>query len=166
MSDLLIGYLLHSTVLLSVVGLLMKVARPRSAVLAERLWKFAAVLPVLTSLAIACWPMSREADIVSAPIETERVESVVAENVIETPTDSEVSSPDLTFAVAPVRRMGTLARPLFVDASPVEPLNEIVSEEATGKSAQPTTEAVAPTVEVAEPIEFTATEPPDRKSVV
>ena len=42
--------------MLGVVWLLMRFARPRSAVMAERSWKLAAVLPVLTSLVIACWP--------------------------------------------------------------------------------------------------------------
>ena len=50
MADFLIAYWLHSTVLLAAAWCLMKIARPRSSVVRERLWKLAAVLPVLTAV--------------------------------------------------------------------------------------------------------------------
>ena len=50
MTDFLIAYWLHSTVLLAAAWCLMKLARHRSSVVRERLWKLAAVLPVLTAL--------------------------------------------------------------------------------------------------------------------
>ncbi|MFM9966434.1 MAG: hypothetical protein ACKV2Q_35100, partial [Planctomycetaceae bacterium] len=50
MTDFLIAYGLHSTVLLASAWCLMKIVRPRSSVVRERLWKLAAVLPVLTAL--------------------------------------------------------------------------------------------------------------------
>ena len=50
MTDFLIAYWLHSTVLLASMWCLRKVARPRSPVVRERLWKLAAVLPVLTAM--------------------------------------------------------------------------------------------------------------------
>ena len=49
MTDFLIAYWLHSTVLLALVWCVMKIARPGSSVACERLWKLAAVLPVLTA---------------------------------------------------------------------------------------------------------------------
>ena len=159
MSDFLIGYLLHSTVLLSVVWLLMKVARPRSAVLAERLWKLAAVLPVLTSLAVACRPLSREADIATASAEAVSVESMVVENV--TLAESEESLPDLTIAIEPNLTIETrelpgrrMVTPLLVEPSPVELFDEILIDEATGNpplADHPPAEVVAPTVEIAAP---------------
>ena len=99
MSTFLVSYLSHSTVLLAAVWLLMRFARPRSAVLAERLWKLAAVLPVLTSLAVACWTMSREADIATASTEAVSVESVLVEN--ETPAESDESLPVVSSAIEP-----------------------------------------------------------------
>ena len=163
MATFLAMYLLHSTVLLAVVWLVMKVARPRSAVVAERLWKLAAVLPVLTSLTVACW-QSRQSAVVSTSVEPALVESVVAENPIEEPNDLDVSLPDVPSAIEPDWRMGTLARPFLieplpvetssVEPSPVELLNESLNDDATGKSAHPPLEVVAA------PIAIVATEPP------
>ena len=50
MTDFLIAYWLHSTALLVSAWCMMKIARPRSSAVRERLWKLAAVLPVLTAL--------------------------------------------------------------------------------------------------------------------
>ncbi len=55
MADFLIAYWLHSTVLLALAWCLMKIVRPRSPVVRERLWKLAAVLPVLTALCASLW---------------------------------------------------------------------------------------------------------------
>ncbi len=74
MTDFLIAYWLHSTALLAAAWCLMKIARPGSSVVRERLWKLAAVLPVLTALtsvgfrsAQAIPVAERQATIVESP---------------------------------------------------------------------------------------------------
>lgn len=57
MTNLLMTYFLHSTVLLATTWLVLRIARPGSPVLIERVWKLAAVLPIVTALAIACHPV-------------------------------------------------------------------------------------------------------------
>lgn len=76
MADFLIAYLWHSTALLAAMWLVMRAARPRSPALVERLWKLAAVLPVITALASICRPISNDSVTRTTLIRNDVVESL------------------------------------------------------------------------------------------
>ncbi len=134
MTNFLTTYFLHSTVLLAAMWLVLWIARPRSPVLAERMWKLAAVLPVITALAMMCRPAGNHSDVrattsLSDAVEALDVPSISTKQPLEFPTtnDSEVDLFPNSIDAPTNRRMGTLARPH----------DEDLTTDGTGRSAHP-----------------------------
>ncbi len=89
MTDFLIAYWLHSTALLAAAWCLMKIARPRSSVVRERLWKLAAVLPMLTALTSGGFRSAKVIPV--AERQATIVEAIASPKVAELASDDSVN---------------------------------------------------------------------------
>ena len=154
MTHFLTTYLMHSTVLLAMTLFAMRIGKPRSSVLVERLWKLSAVLPVATALLMSglSWlersPTNEPVglDLVAEEDQSEPVDEIPSvmsvtvspmldwEPQVATSRQAELADePPLCFGQIEslTRRMGTLARPFDEENDDQLMLDE------TGRSAHP-----------------------------
>ena len=180
MINFLTTYFLHSTVLLAAMWLVLRIACPRSPVLIERLWKLAAVLPVITALAMMCGPAGNPSDVRPTSNHNDVIEGLDEVLLDEPPRATAnlaepISDADSSFAQFtepwPSTEL-TLEAPRFTDSevelfpnsvtidAPIDRNTDVVSSEPVA-----TETAESPELVIAEPTvvaEVEAHTPPER----
>ncbi len=150
MAGFLLAYGLHSTLLLAVAWSVTKVARPRSPIVRERLWKLAAVLPVLTASCVALSLRDRKAEresTVEVFLDSERVErSAVLSRSDRATTASEAAEPISRNAL-----VSGLDSPLEPDASAFRLMDE-TPQDGDSTTYDPLVAASSIGVESTEPL--------------